>query len=147
MTLAAASHYSAKIRCAVDVVGMSNLVTFLEHTEAYRRDLRRVEYGDERDPKMRTFLEKIAPMTNARAITRPLFIVQGKNDPRVPASEAQQMAATLRETRTPVWFLMANDEGHGFAKKRNADYQFYATVLFMQRFLLDGIPAPGQSPH
>lgn len=136
-TLAVASRYSSKIRCAVDIVGMSNLVTFLEHTEAYRRDLRRVEYGDERDPRMRAFLERIAPLNNAKNITKPLFIVQGKNDPRVPASEAQQMFATLKENHIPTWFLMANDEGHGFAKKKNADYLFYVTVLFIKTFLLD----------
>jgi dipeptidyl aminopeptidase/acylaminoacyl peptidase len=136
-TLAVASRYSSKIRCAIDIVGMSNLVTFLEHTEAYRRDLRRVEYGDERDTKMRAFLERIAPLNNAKGITKPLFIVQGKNDPRVPASEAVQILNTLKEQKTPVWFLMANDEGHGFAKKKNADYLFYASVLFIKTYLLD----------
>ncbi len=115
---------------------MSNLVTFLEHTEPYRRDLRRVEYGDERDPKMREFLEKIAPLNNAKNITKPLFVVQGKNDPRVPASEAEQIAATLKKQQTPVWYLMATDEGHGFAKKKNADFQFYATVAFIREYLL-----------
>ncbi|HEY6952565.1 MAG TPA: prolyl oligopeptidase family serine peptidase [Bacteroidota bacterium] len=135
-TLAVASRYAGKIRCAVDVVGMSNLVTFLEHTEPYRRDLRRVEYGDERDPKMREFLEKIAPMNNAAKITKPLFVVQGKNDPRVPASEADQIVATLKQQKTPVWYLTAKDEGHGFAKKKNADFQFYATIAFIQEYLL-----------
>jgi len=135
-TLAVATLYDDKIRCSVPVVGMSNLVTFLERTEAYRRDLRRVEYGDERDPGMREFLTRIAPMTNANNITRPMLIVQGQNDPRVPASEAEQMLATLKKNNTPVWFLMAKDEGHGFAKKKNQDYQFYTTVLFAKEFLL-----------
>jgi dipeptidyl aminopeptidase/acylaminoacyl peptidase len=135
-TLAVASHYADKIRCAVDVVGMSNLVTFLQHTEEYRRDLRRVEYGDERDPKMREFLESIAPIRNAAKITKPLFVIQGKNDPRVPASEAEQMVATLKNQKTPVWYLLAKDEGHGFAKKKNADFQFFATVMFIQEYLL-----------
>jgi dipeptidyl aminopeptidase/acylaminoacyl peptidase len=135
-TLAVATRYNDKIRCSLPVVGMSNLVTFLERTESYRRDLRRVEYGDERDPEMRKFLERIAPLNNAGNITRPMFIVQGQNDPRVPASEAEQMAATLKKNNTPVWFLMAKDEGHGFAKKKNQDYQFYATVVFVKEFLL-----------
>lgn len=138
MTLAVASNYSDKIRCALDIVGPSNLVTFLENTQGYRRDLRRVEYGDERDPKMRAFLSSIAPANHADQIKKPLFVVQGKNDPRVPASESEQMVAEIRKTGTPVWFLMANDEGHGFRKKSNADYQFYATVLFIQKYLLDG---------
>jgi dipeptidyl aminopeptidase/acylaminoacyl peptidase len=136
MTLAVATHYSDKICCSIDVVGMSNLVTFLENTESYRRDLRRVEYGDERDPKMREFLTRIAPMTKASNIRKPLFVVQGKNDPRVPASEALQMVETVRKTQTPVWFLMANDEGHGFAKRRNRDFQFYAEILFIEQYLL-----------
>ncbi len=136
MTLAVATFYSDRIRCAVDVVGISNLVTFLENTSGYRRDLRRVEYGDERDPEMRKYLTRIAPLTNVDKIKKPLFVVQGANDPRVPRSEAEQIVKALGEKGTPVWYLLANDEGHGFRKKRNADFQFYATVLFMQEYLL-----------
>jgi len=139
MTLAVATLYGHRIRAALPVVGMSNLVTFLERTEGYRRDLRRVEYGDERDPKMREFLERIAPLNNARKITTPLFIVQGGNDPRVPRSESEQMVATVRQNGTPVWYLMAKDEGHGFAKKKYADFQFYATVLFIKQYVLNGV--------
>jgi dipeptidyl aminopeptidase/acylaminoacyl peptidase len=137
MTLACAYLYSAQIRCALDVVGPSNLVTFLEHTQAYRRDLRRVEYGDERDPAMRAFLEKIAPTNHVDEIKKPLYVVQGKNDPRVPASESEQMVKAIRNTGTPVWFLMANDEGHGFGKKRNIDYLFYSTIEFIKSYLLN----------
>lgn len=136
MTLAVATHYNDRIRCALDVVGVSNFVTFLEKTEAYRRDLRRVEYGDERDPKMKEFLLKIAPVNNAHKIARPLFIVQGKNDPRVPLNESEQMVATVKKNGTPVWYLMARDEGHGFSKKRNQDFLAFATVAFIQEFLL-----------
>jgi dipeptidyl aminopeptidase/acylaminoacyl peptidase len=136
MTLAVATHYNDRIRCALDVVGVSNFVTFLEKTEAYRRDLRRVEYGDERDPKMKEFLLKIAPVNNAHKIARPLFVVQGKNDPRVPLNESEQMVATVKKNGTPVWYLMATDEGHGFSKKRNQDFLAYATVAFIQEFLL-----------
>jgi dipeptidyl aminopeptidase/acylaminoacyl peptidase len=140
MTLAVAVRYNDRIRCSLDVVGISNLVTFLERTESYRRDLRRVEYGDERDPKMRAFLESIAPLNHAGQITKPLFVVQGKNDPRVPLSESVQIVETLKKNGTPVWYLMAEDEGHGFAKKKNADFQFYATILFVQQYLLGGTP-------
>jgi dipeptidyl aminopeptidase/acylaminoacyl peptidase len=136
MTLAVSTFYSRRIRCSVDVVGMSNLVTFLEHTEAYRRDLRRVEYGDERDPRMREFLEKIAPMNNIEKIKKPMLVVAGKNDPRVPVSESQQIFDALKAQGTPAWFIMAKDEGHGFRKKQNQDYQFYATVAFLQEYLL-----------
>jgi dipeptidyl aminopeptidase/acylaminoacyl peptidase len=138
MTLAVATRYNDRIRCSLDVVGISNLVTFLERTESYRRDLRRVEYGDERDPKMRAYLEKIAPMNHASDIKKPLFVVQGKNDPRVPLSESQQIVDTVRKNGTSVWYLTALDEGHGFAKKKNADFQFYATIQFVQKYLLDG---------
>jgi dipeptidyl aminopeptidase/acylaminoacyl peptidase len=136
MTLATATRYSDLIACSVDVVGMSSLVTFLEHTEPYRRDLRRVEYGDERDPKMREFLERIAPMNHVKELKKPIFIVAGANDPRVPQSEADQMAAALQQQGTPVWYLVGKDEGHGFAKKKNADFQFYATIAFVEKFLL-----------
>ena len=136
MTLAVATYYADRIRCALDVVGISNLRTFLEHTESYRRDLRRVEYGDERDPKMREFMDRTAPLNNAQKITKPLFVVAGANDPRVPKSEADQIVATLKKQNTPVWYLVGKDEGHGFAKKKNADFQFYATVQFIREYLL-----------
>jgi dipeptidyl aminopeptidase/acylaminoacyl peptidase len=136
MTLAISTFYSKRIRCSVDIVGMSNLVTFLEHTEAYRRDLRRAEYGDERDPKMREFLEKIAPMNNIDKIKKPMLVIAGKNDPRVPVSESEQIVAALKKEGTPVWYVMAKDEGHGYRKKANQDFQFYATVEFLQQYLL-----------
>ncbi|HTT66210.1 MAG TPA: S9 family peptidase [Bryobacteraceae bacterium] len=135
MTLASMTHFNARFRCAVDIVGISNWVTFLEHTEAYRRDLRRVEYGDERDPQMRAFLESISPVTHVDKITKPMFIVAGRNDPRVPYTEGQQMAAAMRARGVPVWYLLAADEGHGFAKKSNRDFQFAATVLFVRKYL------------
>jgi dipeptidyl aminopeptidase/acylaminoacyl peptidase len=136
MTLAVAARYSDRVRCAVDVVGISNFVTFLERTEAYRRDLRRVEYGDERDPKMRALLESISPVNHVADMKKPLFIVQGQNDPRVPVGESEQMVAALKKNGTPVWYLKALDEGHGFAKKRNVDFQFYAFVAFIREHLL-----------
>ncbi len=136
MTLASMTHFNDRLRCGVDVVGISNFVTFLERTEAYRRDLRRVEYGDEREPAMREFLHKTAPLNNASKITKPMFIVQGKNDPRVPVTESEQMVQAIRKNGGPVWYLAAADEGHGFAKKKNQDIQFAATVLFVQQHLL-----------
>ncbi len=138
MTLAVATNYNARIRCSLDVVGISHFATFLKNTESYRRDLRRVEYGDERDPVLADFFEKIAPLNNAARITKPLFVVQGANDPRVPMSEAEQMVAKVRQNGGPVWYLNAKDEGHGFRKKTNADFQFYATVMYVRQHLLDG---------
>ena len=136
MSLATAVDYSPLIRSSIDIVGISSFVTFLNNTESYRRDLRRVEYGDERDPKMREFHEKIAPLNNAAAIQKPLFVVQGKNDPRVPYTEAEQMVAAVRKNGVPVWYLLADNEGHGFRRKANADYEFYATVKFLETTLL-----------
>jgi dipeptidyl aminopeptidase/acylaminoacyl peptidase len=136
MSLAVSYLYSDRLACSVDIVGPSNLVTFLQTTADYRRDLRRVEYGDERDPKMRAFLDQTAPLTNADKIRKPIFVVQGKNDPRVPVAEAEQLVAAVKKNGTPVWYLMAKDEGHGFAKKNNADFLFYATVMFMKECLL-----------
>ncbi len=137
MTLASMTHFNDRFRCAMDVVGISNWITFLEHTEAYRRDLRRVEYGDERDPEMRKFLESISPTEHVANITRPMFIVAGRNDPRVPYTEGRQMAAALRAHGVPAWYLLAADEGHGFAKKGNRDFQFAAAVMFIRKYLLE----------
>lgn len=137
MTLATAYMYSAKIRCSIDVVGISNFNTFMKNTEAYRRDLRRVEYGDERDPKMAAFFEEIAPLNHTDKIKKPLFIVQGGNDPRVPASEAIQMKDKIKQGGGTVWFLMAKDEGHGFRKKNNMDFQFYSSIEFIRQYLLN----------
>ena len=136
MSLAVAVKYGDRIRGAIDVVGISNFVSFLERTEGYRRDLRRVEYGDEREPKMRAFLTQISPLSQADKIRSPLFVVHGKNDPRVPLNEAEQIVKRVQQNGTPVWFLMAKDEGHGFGKKKNVDYEFYSTVMFVLEFLL-----------
>lgn len=132
MSLAVATHYGERIAGAIDMVGISNFVTFLRTTESYRRDLRRAEYGDERDPAMADFLTKISPLTNAQKITKPLFVVQGRNDPRVPWTEAEQIVAKVRANGSPVWYLLAENEGHGFARKENADFLFYAMVMFLQ---------------
>ncbi|HYJ79986.1 MAG TPA: S9 family peptidase [Longimicrobiaceae bacterium] len=145
MTLAVATHYNDRICCALDVVGISNFNTFLKNTESYRRDLRRAEYGDERHPPMAEFFERTAPLNNAGRITRPLFVVQGGNDPRVPRTEAEQMVARVKQNGSPVWYLMARDEGHGFRKKSNVDYQFYATVMFIRQYLLAQAPPAAPS--
>lgn len=137
MVLAAMTHFSNELRCGVDVVGISNFLSFLRNTQDYRRDLRRAEYGDERDEKMRAFLENISPTARVAKITKPIFVVQGKNDPRVPMTESEQMVKAIRDQGGTAWYLMAKDEGHGFAKKKNNDFQFLATILFLQQFLLN----------
>ena len=136
MVLASLVHYSDRLRCGYDVVGVSNFVTFLENTQEYRRDQRRVEYGDERDPKMRKFLEEIAPLNRVDRISRPLLIAQGANDPRVPLSEADQIFAALQTKGVPAWYVVAKDEGHGFSKKSNSDYLRAVSFEFVERCLL-----------
>ncbi len=136
MSLATMTHYNDRMRAGIDVVGISNFLTFLQNTSGYRRDLRRVEYGDEREPKMHEFLENVSPQKSASKITKPMFIMAGFNDPRVPWTEGEQMVKTIRANGGPAWWLMAKDEGHGFAKKPNLDYQFLAMIEFWQEYLL-----------
>lgn len=135
MVLACAVHYSDRLVAAVDIVGISNFVTFLENTEDYRRDLRRVEYGDERDVKMREFLESISPNNHVEKIDIPLMVVQGQNDPRVPVTEAEQVVKALREGGKAVWYMNALNEGHGYRKKENRDVYQQAVMMFFERFL------------
>jgi dipeptidyl aminopeptidase/acylaminoacyl peptidase len=143
LTLSAAATYADRIRGAIDIVGPTDLVTFLETTAAYRRDLRRAEYGDERDPAVRAFLERIAPLNHSEKITKPLLVFQGANDPAVPRAETERIVEAIRRNQAPLWYVLANDEGHGFRNRRNADYQFYLTVLFLRVFLLE----EGSSPR
>jgi dipeptidyl aminopeptidase/acylaminoacyl peptidase len=133
MTLAAMTHFNDRLRGGIDSFGISNFVTFLESTAEYRRDLRRPEYGDERDPKMREFLEKISPLGNVAKISKPILIVQGQNDPRVPATESEQMAAKIRANGGEVWYLVGLNEGHGFAKRDNIDYYQWAVAMFLEK--------------
>ena len=132
MVLAVATNYADRIAGTIDVVGVANFVSFLENTESYRRDLRRVEYGDERDPAMREFLTRISPVNKASKIKAPLFVVHGRNDPRVPYTEAEQIVAAARKNGVPVWYLLADNEGHGYARKANVDYLFYAMIEFIR---------------
>lgn len=135
VALSVAATYSDQIRAAESISGPTNLVTSNERTEDWRRDRRREEYGDERDPKMREFLNRIAPLNNVGKIKKPLMIVQGENDARVPASEANQIVAALKKSGTPVWYLLARNEGHDFTQK-TLDLQLYQTVMFVKEFLL-----------
>ncbi len=138
MVLASLMHYSDRIRAGVDVVGISDFTTFLTNTESYRRDLRRAEYGDERTPEMQKVFAQISPARHPQRIKSRLFVAQGKNDPRVPYTEAEQIVKAVRGNDQPVWYLLFNDEGHGFKKKANSDYYGAATMLFWQQHLLGG---------
>jgi len=137
VVLASAVMYSDRLRAGVDVVGISNFVTFLENTEEYRRELRRHEYGDERDPETRAMLERISPINHVDRIDVPLLVVQGRNDPRVPAGQSQQIVQALRSRGRPVWYIEALNEGHGYHRKENRNVYEQAAILFLQKFLVD----------
>ena len=142
MALASAVHFSDRLRGVIDNVGISNFVSFLENTQDYRRDRRRQEYGDERDPKMRAHLERISPLNNVSRISVPMFIIQGENDPRVPVTEATQMVAALREQGGSVWYMNALNEGHGYRKRENRDIMQQAMIMFLEKHLAPGDNAP-----
>lgn len=140
MCYATAVHYSDRLKGANCYVAISNFVTFLENTQSYRRDLRRVEYGDERDPAQRAQLQAISPLTSVDKITIPLLVATGGNDPRVPASEADQIVAAVRANGGTAWHLLAQNEGHGFHKKENEDYYFWTSLQFWKQTLLADTP-------
>lgn len=137
MVLASAVHYSDRLKAGVNIVGISNFVTFLTNTQDYRRDLRRVEYGDERIPEMRRHLEAISPLNNTEKIRIPMMVVQGQNDPRVPVTEAEQIVKALRQQDLPVWYMNALNEGHGYARKENRDTYQQAAIFFLQQHLVN----------
>lgn len=133
MVLASMVHFGERLLAGVELVGISNFVTFLENTKEYRRDLRRPEYGDERIAEMRAFLQAISPLTHADQINKPMFIAQGLNDPRVPASESEQIVNAVRANGTEVWYFLAKDEGHGFRKQSNRDLFYQTAACFIQK--------------
>jgi dipeptidyl aminopeptidase/acylaminoacyl peptidase len=136
MSLAVQTAYNDKIKAGIDIVGISNFVSFLKNTQGYRRDLRRAEYGDEREPEMRSFLERISPLGRAHMIRTPILVVQGQNDPRVPVSEAEQMVAAVKKNGVSLWYVVGKNEGHGFAKKVNQDFLQAVEVMFLRKYLL-----------
>lgn len=135
MVLASLTNYPGRIKAGVDIVGIASFITFLEKTSPYRQDLRRAEYGDEREPAMRAHFEKISPLNNAEKIAAALYVQHGANDPRVPAFEAEQIVRKLRERGRTVWYFLAKDEGHGFAKKANRDLALLTSVMFLEEQL------------
>jgi len=136
LVLASLVHYSERLAAGISMMGISHFLTYLKNTAPERLRDRRQEYGDERDPEMRAFLERISPLTQVARIQRPLYLVHGRHDPRVPASEAEQMAAALQAQGQTVWLAIFEDEGHGISKAANGDFFVYSTTLFLQRYLL-----------
>lgn len=135
MVLASLVHFGKRLVAGIDYVGISNFVTFLKNTKAYRRDLRRAEYGDERDPKMLEHLTKISPANQAHKITSALFVIHGKNDPRVPLSETDQIVAKVGQHGNKPWYMVAENEGHGFRKQANRELFYQLTILFLEEHL------------
>ncbi len=133
MSLAVMTKYSDRLVGGVERYGISNWNTFLQNTEAYRRDNRRAEYGDERDPAMRAVLTRVSPITNVARITKPMLVMQGANDPRVPQSESDQVVARLRANGNDTWYVLFADEGHGFLKKPNNDLRREVETVFLRR--------------
>ena len=142
MVLSSLTHYSDRLRAGVEIVGIANFVTFLENTAPYRRDLRRAEYGDERDPTMRSTLEAISPIAHVGDIGVPLFVAHGANDPRVPVGEAEQIVHAVRESGHEVWYMLARNEGHGFLRKENRDVYTELAAMFLARHLGVELLAP-----
>ena len=138
MSLAVMTHYSDRLVGGVNRYGISDFVTFLERTEAYRRDNRRAEYGDERNPEMRTVFARIAPMANIAKITKPMLVMQGATDPRVPQFESDQVVAKLRANGIDTWYVLFADEGHGFQKKENNDLRREVETVFLRKLFAGG---------
>jgi dipeptidyl aminopeptidase/acylaminoacyl peptidase len=135
LALSTACNYGDRIRATISDSGISNLASFVSQTEAWRRELQRSEFGDERNPKVKEFMDRTAPLNNAGKLKKPLLIIQGQNDPRVPVAEADKLVAATKG-RIPVWYILAKDEGHGFTQQSNRDYRQYATIMFVKEFLL-----------
>lgn len=119
MVLSSLAHFGPRISAGVDVNGISDFVTFLRNTSEYRRNHRRAEYGDERRRKTRRFLEGISPLNMSDRIQSPLLIVQGANDPRVPAGQSEAMLKSLRHAGGEAWYVLAQDEGHSIRRLGN----------------------------
>ncbi|MCA9961005.1 MAG: alpha/beta fold hydrolase, partial [Anaerolineales bacterium] len=130
MVLSALTTYPDLWAAGINIVGISNFVTFLENTSEYRRGHRESEYGSLAEN--RDFLQSISPLNHVDAITAPLLVIHGANDPRVPLGEAEQLVAALQQRQVPVQFLVFADEGHGVAKLKNKLVAYPAIVAFLE---------------
>ncbi|MBZ0274413.1 S9 family peptidase [bacterium] len=135
VVLGSLAEYPELFACGVSVVGISNFVTFLENTGAWRRTIREAEYGTLAED--REFLESISPTNQVDTMRAPLMVIQGANDPRVPASESDQMVAALRERGREVSYLLYPDEGHGLAKLKNRLDAYPKVADFLRKCVAD----------
>ncbi|MCI4333501.1 MAG: alpha/beta fold hydrolase [Thermoplasmata archaeon] len=139
MVLSALSTYPELFGAGVDIVGIANFVTFLEETGPWRRAVREAEYG--RLDVDREFLTSISPIHHAEKITAPLLVIHGRNDPRVPAREAEQMVATMKSLGRTVELLMFEDEGHGIVGRGNRERAYGRVAEFLTEQLGSAPPA------
>ncbi|MDB5047538.1 MAG: f1pep1 2 [Fibrobacteres bacterium] len=135
MSLSALIEYGPRLRAGINTVGITHFPTFLKRTSGYRRDLRRAEYGDERDPRMAAFLDSISPLTRMDRIATPLLLCHGRNDPRVPYEESERIFAALKARKVPVWFMTFNEEGHAVREQESQLIQWRVTAEFLAREL------------
>jgi dipeptidyl aminopeptidase/acylaminoacyl peptidase len=140
MTMAAITEYPEFFAAAINNVGITNFVSFLENTADYRRHLREAEYGPLTD---REFLESVSPLNKANAIETPLLVIHGENDPRVPVGEARQIIEAIEAKGGVVESLIFPDEGHGVSKRPNSLVMYRRMVEFLDRHLKDAPPPPG----
>ncbi|MGH8258797.1 MAG: alpha/beta hydrolase family protein, partial [Steroidobacteraceae bacterium] len=138
LALASLADYNDRLLGGIDVGGISDFPRFLEHIAVWRRDAQRAEYGDEREPQMQDFLGRISPVARAKWIRRPLLVVQGLDDPRVPPSQSTDLVANLRSRGNDVWYLAALNEGHGFRKRPNRDAYYQVAAMFLQQLTAGG---------
>ncbi|GAB2652596.1 S9 family peptidase [Saccharopolyspora gloriosae] len=134
MVLAGLAFQPRRWAAGVDIVGISSLVTFLENTSPYRRAHREREYGSLADDA--DFLREASPLTHVDEISAPLFVIHGANDPRVPLSEAEQLAEAVRRNGVECELLVFDDEGHGLAKRSNRLNAYPRALAFLTRHLI-----------
>ena len=137
VSLASLVAYSDRLRGGISSVGISDFSTFMQNTEAYRVDNRRREYGDERVPEVAEFFERISPLRNAHKIDKPVLIIQGANDPRVPQQQAEDMITAIRANGVEVSYVLAMNEGHGFRKPENRRFASGAQIAFLKEILFE----------
>jgi dipeptidyl aminopeptidase/acylaminoacyl peptidase len=140
MTLAVAARFPDRIRCAFGAAAISDFVTYLETTEPGRREDRRAEYGDERDPELRKFLTSISPVTLASSIKAPLMIAHGGQDTRVPLAQAETMYRAALNNNVPAWLVIYEKDGHENLTTSSLqvnNFNFYTWILFVEKFLVN----------
>ena len=138
LALQAGAQYNDRIRGVVEGAGMTNIVTFLENQPTpARQENRRLEYGDERDPQTRAFLESLSPINHAAELKKPTFIIHPGKDARVPVSQAQDLVKALRASNQNVWYMEFTEANHDNMPGAAPDYLVASWVMFLRAFVLN----------